>query len=383
MLRLSVLCPLMVLVASAVARPQTGATWSAPSDGHAAGSVARGALSAQQFVAPPFQRGFQPVVRQGRRIAAPDDTQTNLLSSTTTTPASKSKDDTGKKLVTLKPIGNNIQEILYNNGYRKTPGEKEPETNNIDDYDNLDGLEPEEVWLLDEDLLVLKGGSLKEGFIDTTPIDDFEAPYREPKFPPPGFNPQGILPPGSAGTYFSDGRGHISKTPQRQPEGFIPEFGYDPYGTYNGFGGGNTGSFGRSGVAQQPGPRAVLPPPGFSFGGTTAAAPKPTAAPEVPKHTHTQVTYVKKNLGRLPAPFPQPSSGYITSYDSLPRSFVSGAQYPASAASAQPARLAQPDGSQLFAAEPPASTLYNQNGNYMTYTNHDGGFSYSYKTDGL
>ena len=45
---------------------------------------------------------------------------------------------------------------------------------------------------MDESLLVLKGGSTKDEdvFEDLwEPLDDYEAPYREPVLPPPDFDP--------------------------------------------------------------------------------------------------------------------------------------------------------------------------------------------------
>ena len=49
-----------------------------------------------------------------------------------------------------------------------------------------------QVWLAEDSLLVLKGGSTpnRSGFDNPwTPIDDFQAPYREPVLPPPDFDP--------------------------------------------------------------------------------------------------------------------------------------------------------------------------------------------------
>ena len=349
MLQVHVLGALAALLAVTVGRPQTGAVWPGSVDGQASsGSIPRGAFSGQ-FVAPqPESGGFRPLTpRQGRRISA--GTVTNRLTATSTT----ARPNTEKKLVTLRPIGNNIQEILFNNDYRETPGEREPEPNNIDDYSQLDGLHPSEVWLLDDDLLVLKGGELAEGFIDTTPIDDYEAPYREPKFPPPGFNPDGGLTPGKFGPTFPGGQD------QRQPEAFIPEFGYDPYGA---------GRVGRAGQTA-PHPRRLLPPPGFQFPAVTAQSTKG----DIPQHTHQQVTYVK---GRQ---FP----GFIHNLDGLPRSYSTSNSYTASAlVSGRQQRLSLPQAQTHGAFSSPATTVYDASGNYMTYTNHDGGYSYSYKTDG-
>lgn len=56
-------------------------------------------------------------------------------------------------------------------------------------------LKPEEVWLSEGKLLVLKGGSTpdRDGFDNPwKPIDSYEAPYREPVLPPPDFDPDSI-----------------------------------------------------------------------------------------------------------------------------------------------------------------------------------------------
>ena len=52
-----------------------------------------------------------------------------------------------------------------------------------------------QVWLADDNLLVLKGGSTsdREGYGNPwEPIDDFQAPYREPVLPPPDFDPDSL-----------------------------------------------------------------------------------------------------------------------------------------------------------------------------------------------
>ena len=52
-----------------------------------------------------------------------------------------------------------------------------------------------QVWLAEDSLLVLKGGSTpdREGFDNPwRPIDDFEAPYREPVLPPADFDPDSL-----------------------------------------------------------------------------------------------------------------------------------------------------------------------------------------------
>ena len=289
MLRMSLIWVTAAVLAVTAGRPQTGALWHTRLGG-----------GAGQFVAPPPETGgFRPVaLRRGRRI---DDRPANRPAATTTTP----RPSTQKKLVTLRPIGNNIQEILFNNNYRETPGEREPEPNNIDDYSQLTGLHPSEVWLLDDDLLVLKGGKLTDTIIDTTPIDNYRAPYRQPKFPPPGFQPDGLVAMGPASARH------------RQPEVRLPQFGYHSYG-----------------------------------GGETLGRP-----PAPPRH----------HQGRA---FPEtPATGLIRNLDGLPKSFSISNSYPALG------RL-QPVGA------PSTSAAFDAGGNYMTYTTHDNGFSYSYKTDG-
>jgi len=55
--------------------------------------------------------------------------------------------------------------------------------------------DPSEVWLADDNLLVLKGGSTpdRDGYDNPwEPIDDFQAPYREPVLPPPDFDPDSL-----------------------------------------------------------------------------------------------------------------------------------------------------------------------------------------------
>lgn len=82
----------------------------------------------------------------------------------------------------------------------KRPGivsyEPNPETSEKDNIQTLGGLKKDEIWLAEDHLLVLKGGSFPERTKDTgrkpwPPIDDYEAPRRQvklpqkPKVPPP------------------------------------------------------------------------------------------------------------------------------------------------------------------------------------------------------
>ncbi|XP_043199841.1 uncharacterized protein LOC122369283 [Amphibalanus amphitrite] len=168
--------------------------------------------------------------RQARRIAPPSSDSVNILRpapETTTTPAPR----VTKKLVTLAPGGNSIQDILFNNGYRDSPADAEPAVNNIDDERNLDGLARKDVWLLDGNLLVLKGGAFSGGFTDTEPLDDYQAPYRQPKFPPLEFLGVDELPPDllAAWQFGFPGLDGLfeARPPALGPEGTR---GYSPYG---------------------------------------------------------------------------------------------------------------------------------------------------------
>jgi len=60
---------------------------------------------------------------------------------------------------------------------------------------DIGNIDPSEVWLADDNLLVLKGGSTsdRDGYDNPwEPIDDFQAPYREPVLPPPDFDPDSL-----------------------------------------------------------------------------------------------------------------------------------------------------------------------------------------------
>jgi len=60
---------------------------------------------------------------------------------------------------------------------------------------DIGNIDPSEVWLADDNLLVLKGGSTsdRDGYDNPwEPLDDFQAPYREPVLPPPDFDPDSL-----------------------------------------------------------------------------------------------------------------------------------------------------------------------------------------------
>ena len=84
----------------------------------------------------------------------------------------------------------------------------------------VQGLNPKEVWLSDGGLLVLKGGlSSAEDDGEWEPLDDYEAPYREPKLPPPDFIPDdtgvGVpLPPDDDDELYSVEKNEIKSLPK-------------------------------------------------------------------------------------------------------------------------------------------------------------------------
>jgi len=80
----------------------------------------------------------------------------------------------------------------YNHEFMERNFQEKLKNGSFDDVD-LGNLKPNEVWLSDGDLLVLKGGdnfSNRKTFDNPwKPLDDYVAPYRVPKLPPPDFIP--------------------------------------------------------------------------------------------------------------------------------------------------------------------------------------------------
>jgi len=81
----------------------------------------------------------------------------------------------------------------YNHEFMERNFQEKLKNGSFDD-DVLGNLKPNEVWLSDGDLLVLKGGASnqpnrKSFDAPWKPLDDYVAPYREPKLPPPDFIP--------------------------------------------------------------------------------------------------------------------------------------------------------------------------------------------------
>ena len=94
----------------------------------------------------------------------------------------------------------------------------------------MGGLNPKEVYLADGDLLILKGGTTSDSssnsFDNVWPaIDNYEAPYREPVFPPDPADPSPRNIP------FHPVEGSFKKLPQQlneNPFGTIGTVGNDP-----------------------------------------------------------------------------------------------------------------------------------------------------------
>ncbi|XP_059080410.1 uncharacterized protein LOC131878447 [Tigriopus californicus] len=111
------------------------------------------------------------------------------------------------------------------------------------------GLNPEEVWLSDGDLLVLKGGttSAQDGFDNPwEPLDDYEAPYREPVLAPENvlethkgqFSGIAVFLPSIQEAHFNHMR-HNKNRQQEEISGRSPRIGgFHSLPTYS-----NTGKF--------------------------------------------------------------------------------------------------------------------------------------------
>lgn len=97
------------------------------------------------------------------------------------------------KPITIFQVNGHWQDVLPSSKTRPTnkfSRNRHPDSIfDLRGFNELDGLDPEEVWLSDGNLLVLKGGTTpnKSGFDNVwEPLDDYEAPYREPVLAPPG-----------------------------------------------------------------------------------------------------------------------------------------------------------------------------------------------------
>lgn len=170
------------------------------------------------------------------------------------------KDDDEDKKTLSDQVAEGKYGLIQNEIFSKTPKrpgivsyEPNSETRNKDNLQTLGGLKKDEIWLAEDHLLVLKGGSYPERTKESErrpwpPIDDYEAPRRQvklpqkPKVPPPfpvrltddgplvfltpnGSVPAAFFPPYAAG----EGEGPLSSAPFP----FAPGAPYAP-GDYQG-----------------------------------------------------------------------------------------------------------------------------------------------------
>ncbi|XP_063622694.1 uncharacterized protein LOC134794825 [Cydia splendana] len=196
--------------------------------------------------------------------------------------------------------------LIQNEIFSKTPKrpgivsyEPNAETRDKDNIQTLGGLKKDEIWLAEDHLLVLKGGSFPERTKETArrpwpPIDDYEAPRRQVKLPqkpkvPPPFPVR-----------LSDDGPLVFLT----PNGSVPAPQFPPYATREGEG--------------------PLYPPPFPF------APGPPYAPgENPGNTSTggaslpipPFPFLPGNASEGAFPFPPSMNG------SFPEGFPPGAAF--------------------------------------------------------
>lgn len=164
--------------------------------------------------------------------------------------AGKVKEDEEDKKTLSDQVAEGKYGLIQNEIFAKTPKrpgiisyEPNSETRTKDNLQNLGGLKKDEIWLAEDHLLVLKGGSFPERTKESEhrpwpPIDDYEAPRRQvklpkkPKVPPPfpvqlsdngplvfltpnGSVPAALFPPFPAG----EGEGPLPPPPFPFPPG--------------------------------------------------------------------------------------------------------------------------------------------------------------------
>ncbi|XP_072945352.1 uncharacterized protein [Epargyreus clarus] len=165
--------------------------------------------------------------------------------------AGKVKEDEEDKKTLSDQVAEGKYGLIQNEIFSKTPKrpgivsyEPNSETRTKDNLQSLGGLKKDEIWLAEDHLLVLKGGSYpertKEERRPWPPIDDYEAPRRQvklpqkPKVPPPfpvrlsddgplvfltpnGSVPASIFPP----FYAGEGEGPLPPPPFLFPSGAL------------------------------------------------------------------------------------------------------------------------------------------------------------------
>lgn len=186
--------------------------------------------------------------------------------------AAKTKEVDEDKKTLADQVAEGKYGLIQNEIFSKSPKrpgivsyEPNADTRSKDNLQSLGGLKKDEIWLAEDHLLVLKGGSFPERTQETEgrpwpPIDNYEAPNRQvklpqkPKVPPPFpvrlsdngplvfLTPNGSVPASLFPAFFTgEGEGPLPPTPFLFPSGA-------PYPT--GDHQGNT----TSGGAPQPGP---------------------------------------------------------------------------------------------------------------------------------
>lgn len=217
----------------------------------------------------------------------------------------KTKEDDEDKKTLSDQVAEGKYGLIQNEIFAKTPKrpgivsyEANPETRVRDNLQSLGGLKKEEIWLAEDHLLVLKGGSFPERTkeSDKRPwpaIDDYEAPRRQVKLPqkprvPPPFPVQ-----------LADDGPLVFLT----PNGSVPAAVFPPYAAGEGEG--------------------PLPPPPFPFPGAPNAAgddPRNTTAGGAP-HQFSPFPFLPGNASEGLFPYPPSING------SFPDGFPPGAAF--------------------------------------------------------
>ncbi|XP_013171545.1 PREDICTED: uncharacterized protein LOC106120713 [Papilio xuthus] len=220
--------------------------------------------------------------------------------------AGKVKEDDEEKKTLSDQVAEGKYGLIQNEIFAKAPKrpgivsyEPDTETRTKDNLQSLGGLKKDEIWLAEDHLLVLKGGSFPERTKDTgvkpwPPIDSYEAPRRQVKLPqkpkvPPPFPVR-----------LSDDGPLVFLT----PNGSVPASLFPPFPTGEGDG--------------------PLPPPPFLF---TAGAPYPSGENQRNSTTGQAplpippFPFLPGNASEGPYPFPPSMNG------SFPEGFPPGAAF--------------------------------------------------------
>ncbi|XP_050682762.1 uncharacterized protein LOC126978087 [Leptidea sinapis] len=177
----------------------------------------------------------------------------------------KIKEDDEDKKTLSDQVAEGKYGLIQNELFSKTPKrpgilsyETNTETRSKDNLQNLGGLKKDEIWLAEDNLLVIKGGSFPERTQEADqklwpPIDNYEAPRRQvklpqkPKIPPPFpvrlsddgplifLTPNGSVPASFFPTYPSgEGEGPLPPPPFLYPSGTFDSPGENKRNTSSG-----------------------------------------------------------------------------------------------------------------------------------------------------